>query len=227
MDDLKDRPLSAFYEPTPEECAILSKEKRFRKQGTAYKREKEFDKAVEMMRCARSYQYQTSLYYDIKTLLRIPKYLVLAKRYQEALDETNDILRGKWGIAGTTAGNGQHECRALVALLTHEVASEAARKMGNEVLAKSHEEEALRAEHSMPSMRIVDLKEEARKCDWTIWRIGGCGLPGLPCEKWHDRVITIGGVDNKYPSIDQVDIQAVFGNDNPHGVYAVYDFESV
>lgn len=209
-----------FYEPTQEERLILDRERAFRKEATSCKRQKQYDKAVELMRAARDCQYKTSLYYDIKTLLRIPQYLILAGRFQDALAEVNDILQGKWGIAGTTAGSGQRESRAFAECLTHEVAAKAACAMGDDVLARIHEQKMKEAEDSMPSMRIADLKADAREYHWSIGRIGDCGLKGEPCARWHGKLISMDGTSSKYPSIDAVDAQAVFGNDNPHGVYA-------
>lgn len=220
IESLSSAPRPMFYEPTPEERKILARENAFRKQATAYKRQKQYDKAVEMMRAARDCQYTTSLYYDIKTLLRIPKYLILAGRFREAVAEVDDILQGKWGITGTAAGNGQREARAIVSWSAHEVAADAAHKMGDETLAMRHEQEAKTAEDSLPYMRVADLKDEARDDCWTIGRIEDCGLKGEPCEKWHGKLISIDGGSLKYPSINDVDIRAVFGNDNPHSVYA-------
>ncbi|MBQ3344440.1 MAG: hypothetical protein IJG84_21250 [Kiritimatiellae bacterium] len=206
---------------SPAERAMMERESELRKQATAYKRLKQYDKAVEFMRAARRQQYQTPMWYDIETLLRIPKYLILAGRYQEAIDEAADILRGKWGVSGTAEGNGQREARAYAAMRTHDVAAEAARRMGNSAVAAEHEQAARFAESSMPSMRVADIKDEARTCRWTIGRIGDCGLKDGPCAKWHGKCISVDGRNRKYLSIDDVDLQAVFGNDNPHGVYAV------
>lgn len=191
-----------------------------RKQATAYKKAKQYDKAVELLRAARKQQYASSNVYPIATLLRIPQYLILAGRYQEAIEEAMDVLRGKWEAAGTKAGNGQHEARAFVEMSAHDVAAEAARKMGNAALAQEHDQKARAAERSMPSMRIADIKAEAQEYHWTIGKIGDCGLKGEPCAKWHGKRISIDGKNRKYPSIEDVDLQAVFGNDNPHGVYA-------
>ena len=150
-----------FYEPSPAEWAMFEREAELRKQATAYKRQKDYNRAAELMRAARNQQYQTSMCYDIKTLLRIPNYLSLAGRYQEAIDEAIDILQGKWEAAGTKVGNGKCEARALVAMSAHDVVADAARKMGNAALAQEHEREARAAEQSMPSMRIADMKAEA------------------------------------------------------------------
>ncbi len=148
------------------------------------------------------------------------EHLILAGRYKKAIEEANDILRGKWEAAGTKVGGGQREARAFAAMSAHAVAAETAREIGNAALAQEHEREARAAERSLPSMRIADIRAEALECRWTVGRVGDCGLKGEPCEKWHGKCISVVGMGGKYPSIDEVDISAVFGNDNPHGVYA-------
>lgn len=211
------------HEPSPAERAMMQREKELRKQATAYKRAKQYDKAVESLRAARKQQYASSNVYPIETLLRVPQYLILAGRYQEAVDEANDILRGKWEAAGTKAGGGQREARAFVAMAAHDVAAEAARKMGNAALAKEHEREARAAERSMPSMRIEDtiedFKRRYKELGTDLGRISGdCGEAGAPCGKWHGRIISVLGRTAGWPTLADVDAEAVFGGELPHRI---------
>ena len=45
-----------------------------------------------------------------------------------------------------------------------------------------------------------------------------CGDPGAPCARWHGRIISVLGRTAGFPTLADVDAEAVFGDDLPHRV---------
>ena len=211
---------SMFYEPSPVERAMLDREAELRKQATAYKRQKKYDKAVEMMRAARKQQYETSLWYDIKTLLRIPDYLILAGRYQEAIDEANDLLNGKWKYRGMQDAGFAATAKSWI----HDAIAEAAEKMGNATIAAKSRESADSALAKIAVARRTQAEKEWRKnlreSGIDFARIAcDCGNDHTaPCAVWHGRIISVFGKVAGFPTLADLDTETIFGGELGHNL---------
>lgn len=69
------------------------------KQATQFKKQKNWDKAIECLLKVKELQKQTNTDYSFTSVLRLPKYYMYAERYDEALEIcqgiVNDILNKK------------------------------------------------------------------------------------------------------------------------------------
>ena len=209
-----------FYEPSPVERAMLDRESELRKQATTYKRQKKYDKAVEMMRAARKQQYETSLWYDIKTLLRIPDYLILAGRYQEAIDEATDLLNGRWKYREMQDAGFAATAKSWI----HETIAEAAEKMGNSAAATKSRKSADSALAKIAVARRAQAENEWRK----NLRESGIDLARIacdcdndhtaPCAAWHGRIISVFGKVAGFPTLADLDTETIFGGELGHNL---------
>lgn len=207
-----------FYEPSPVEQAMLDRESELRKQATAYKRQKKYDKAVEMMRAARKQQYETSLWYDIKTLLRIPDYLILAGRYQEAIDEATDLLNGKWKYPEMQDARSLATAKSWI----HDTIAEAADKMGNQAVAsrsrKSADSTRANIAFARRSQAERDCRKQLKDIGHDLVRVADCcdSSPSDPCRAWHGRIISAFGKVPGFITLADLDTEAVFGGELGH-----------
>lgn len=207
-----------FYEPSPVERAMLDREAELRRQATAYKRQKKYDKAVEMMRVARKQQYETSLWYDIKTLLRIPDYLILAGRYQEAIDEATDLLNGRWKYREMQDAGFAATAKSWI----HETIAEAAEKMGNSAAATKSRKSADSALAKIAVARRAQAENEWRKnlreTGSDLARISDCCDCAFadPCAAWHGRIISVFGKTPGFPALADLDTETIFGGELGH-----------
>jgi len=197
----------------------LKNESAFRKQATALKKQKRYDEAVRFLRLAREEQYKTDFQYDMQTLLRVPKYLMLAGRYDEAVLELKDLLAGKWITnAGSWLSRDVFDRQMVLDVLL-----EAAQNTGDEVLVKYCQEESSRFENDIVRARVEDVKMDFRK---TYERAGtdlgvisgGCGFDDQPCAKWHGFVVSVLGKTEGWPTMDDVDAVAIFHPDTYHRI---------
>ena len=78
----------------------IKMECQLRKHALKLKKEKRFAEAAECLKKARDAQYKTSQYWSKDTLLRIPKYFLLAGLYKEAYNEAMLISEIKWKVLG-------------------------------------------------------------------------------------------------------------------------------
>ena len=207
-----------FYEPSPVEQAMLEREAELRKQATAYKRQKNYDKAVEMMRAARKQQYQTSTWYDIRTLLRIPDYLILAGRYQEAINEANDLLNGKWKYREQQDAGFAKTAKSWI----HETIAEAAEKMGDSSIA---EKSRKAADSSIAKIALArrsqvekDCRKQLKEVGHDLVQIADCcdSLPSDSCRAWHGRIISAFGRVPGFPTLADLDVETIFGGELGH-----------
>lgn len=207
-----------FYEPSPVERAMLDRESELRKQATTYKRQKKYDKAVEMMRAARKQQYETSLWYDIKTLLRIPDYLILAGRYQEAIDEATDLLNGRWKYREMQDAGFAATAKSWI----HETIAEAAEKMGNSAAATKSRKSADSALAKIAVARRAQAEKECRKqlkeVGHDLVSIADCcdSSPSDPCRAWHGRIISAFGKVPGFLTLADLDVDMIFGGEVGH-----------
>ncbi len=209
-----------FYEPSPVERAMLDREAELRKQATAYKRQRKYDKAVEMMRAARKQQYETSLWYDIKTLLRISDYLILAGRYQEAIDEATDLLNGKWKYREMQDAGAAATAKSWI----HETIAEAAEKMGNATIAARSRKSADSALAKIAVARRAQAEKEWRKnlreTGSDLAQISDCCDCAFtdPCVAWHGRIISVFGKTPGFPTLADLDTETIFGGELGHNL---------
>lgn len=221
---------SMFYEPSPVERAMLDREAELRKQATAYKRQRKYDKAVEMMRAARKQQYETSLWYDIKTLLRIPDYLILAGRYQEAIDEATDLLNGNWKYLEMQDAGAAATAKSWI----HETIAEAAEKMGNAtIVARSRKS----ADSALAKIAVARRAEAEKECHKQLKDIGSdlvkvedCCSEAFTanCAAWHGRIISAFGRVPGFPTLADLDTETIFGGEVGHRLdYVDEAFDSV
>lgn len=187
---------------------MLKRESELRKQATAYKRAKQYDKAVESLRVARQQQYQTSCFYDLSTLLRIPQYLILAGRYQEAIDEANGILRGKWKYNEQLFA----DWRELSKQYILEVMLEAAEKTGSKEIVRRCKASLTKVPERLVQVRIEKVRSDfdGRQCDLGIISSDSGGEPHEPCYPWHGCIISVGGKVHGLPTLADIDAQVVF-----------------
>lgn len=207
-----------FYEPSPVERAMLDRESELRKQATTYKRQKKYDKAVEMMRAARKQQYETSLWYDIKTLLRVPDYLILAGRYQEAIDEATDLLNGKWKYREMQDAGFAATAKSWI----HDTIAEAEDKMGNLAAAAGSRKSADSAKANIASARraqaVKEWRKNLRETGSDLARISDCCDCAFadPCAAWHGRIISVFGKTPGFPALADLDTETIFGGELGH-----------
>ena len=214
-------PLPMFPEPTKDEKQLLAEEKKFRKMATALKKEKRYDEAVECLKKARELQYQTSLWYDIKTILRVPEMLLKANRPREAYDEAMSIADFKWNVAGMVKGT-MEETKHNLRFEALRVAYRSALAMENtELLRKANrflneftEERVL--SRSLGQARTRDIKSEFREnyetaghdvgqiCD-TCW----CMTNEIN-DKWNGRYISVLGKTKGLPTIEDALADGIF-----------------
>lgn len=206
------------HEPSPVERAMMDRESELRKQATAYKRQKKYDMAVKSMRAARKQQYETSLWYDIKTLLRIPDYLILAGRYQEAIDEANDLLAGKWKYREMQDAGFAATAKSWI----HDTIASAAEKMGDPDVAARAVKAAETATAGIASARRAQAEEECRKqlkeMGHDLVMVVDChnSEPEDPCSAWHGRIISAFGKTPGFPTLADLDTEAIFGGELGH-----------
>lgn len=221
-------PPPMFPEPTGDEKELLAEEKKFRKMATALKKEKRYDEAVECLRKAREFEYRTSFYYDCRTLLRVPEYLILAKRFDEAFDEAMAIANFKWPVAGMVDGTmdeakGWLRGEALrVAMRAGHGADDSAKVREVHRLMKEEEEAIGRG-------RVADIKKEFEK----HYRDSGCDVgritehcdcvPVVLLKKWNGRYISVLGKVKGLPTLDDAYEAGIFAADCcSHRVYPVF-----
>lgn len=202
--------------PSAVESAMLKRESELRKQATAYKRAKQYDKAVESLRAARQQQYKTSCFYDLSTLLRIPQYLILAGRYQEAIDDANDILRGKWKYKEQLLA----DWRELSKQYILEVMLEAAEKTGSKEIVRRCKASLTKVPERLVQVRIEKVRSDfdGGQCDLGIISSDCGGGPHEPCYPWHGRIISVGGKVHGLPTLADIDAQVVFGGECGHSL---------
>ena len=206
------------HEPSPVERAMMDRESELRKQATAYERQKKYDMAVKSMRAARKQQYETSLWYDIKTLLRIPDYLILAGRYQEAIDEANDLLAGKWKYREMQDAGFAATAKSWI----HETIAEAAEKMGNSAAATKSRKSADSALAKIAVARRAQAEKEWRKnlseTGFDLAQISDCCDCAFadPCAAWHGRIISVFGKTPGFPALADLDTETIFGGELGH-----------
>lgn len=212
----KSRPM--FPEPNFFESLVFRKESQYRKKATAFKKAKKYMQAVEYLRLAREMQYLTIFYYDCETLLRVPKYLILAGKYQQAINEANYILKGRWPMSGD-----KEEFRNFNRERIFGVISDAFKKSGNVRMATYYGDMAKRELMSVCAARVEAIKREFEK----TWKETGsdlgiisadCGFSDLPCSKWHGKKISVLGKTAGYPTLQDVDQEALFGYETYHRV---------
>ena len=217
-----------FETPNFFEMIFLNRENRHRKKATNLKKEKRYLEAVEELRKAREAQYRTVFLYDCKTLLRIPKYLILAKRYTDAIAEANRILKRTWQISGDVdefRNTNQHEILSVI--------SEAFEKSGNNSMAKYYFALAEKELGSIADSRITAIKREFEKSykvvNSDLGRISSdCGETDAPCCKWHNKIISVLGKTKGYPTLKDIDKEALFGVDTYHRIdYIDPEFDSL
>lgn len=202
------------------ERVMLKREGELRRQATACKRAKQYDKAVELLRAARRTLYSTSCVYDIKTLLRVPQYLILAGRYRDAINEANDIQRGRWKYREQLDA----EFAAYAEEWIHETIAEAAEKLGNRVLAVKSTGAAKRAVRSIPMIRRAQAERECLKnlhdFGTDLVRVSSScgGGPSDPCYAWHGRIISAFGKVAGFPTLKDLDSDAIFGGSLGHSL---------
>lgn len=182
------------------------------------KRQKKYIQAVELLRKARDEQYKTPFFYDCDTLLRVPKYLILAGKYNDAINEAQSILKGKWPMARNAeefSNFNRHD--------TMNVLAEAYGKSGNARMQSYYVALANQELAKVPDVRIAAIKREFADSFKTIGtdigRISSdCGCKNAPCAKWHGKIVSVLGRTVGYPTLDEVDKVALFGADTHHRV---------
>lgn len=206
------------YAPNAAMQKLLDEEKKYRKQATALKKEKRFDEAVECLRKAREFEYKSGSYYGYQTLLRVPEYLMLAKRFKEAYDEAVEMANLKWPIAGMI-GNTKDECTALLKTVAYETAYDAAVGMKDDILVKRIDETLKGLEGSIGRGRVSDIKREFQRFyddnGYDIGRITDhceC-LPKVVLQKWDKKYISVLGKTKELPSLDDAFNAGVFAAD--------------
>lgn len=180
------------------------------------------------MRKARDEQYKTPFFYDCETLLRVPKYLILANKSQDAIKEAQSILKGKWSIAGHVDEFVNFHRHSILSVLV-----DAYRNAGNVRMADFYEMQAQQELAKVPSARIDAIKREFAdtyailKTD--IGRISSdCGCENAPCVKWHGKIVSVLGKTPGYPTLAEVDKIALFGADTHHRIdYIDPDVDSI
>ena len=183
-------PPPTFPTPSKSEAIHLERERTARKQATALKKQKRYEEAVRFLRVAREEQYKTSLWYDIGTLLRIPKYLILAGKFNAAIAEAKELLSGKWNICGQDSAEG----RAIIKQSILDVIAEAAEKSGDESLRSLCEEKAKSHEGNVVKARLSDALKRCRESGYDLARISdSCGECNAECEGLHGRIISVFG----------------------------------
>ena len=66
---------------------------------------------------------------------------------------------------------------------------------------------------------LEEFKRHYRELGTDLGMISSdCGESGAPCEKWHGRIISVLGRTAGFPTLADVDVEAVFGGDLPHRV---------
>ena len=208
----------AFPKPNYFELIFLNRESLHRKKATSLKKEKHYLEAVEELKKAREAQYRTAFYYDCSTLLRIPKYLILAQRYSEAIKEALLILKREWPISGDKdefRNTNQHEILSVI--------SDAFAKSGNIRMANYYYSLAEKEIASVTDSRISAIKHEFEKsfklCGSDLGRISSdCGTKNSRCRKWHGKIISVLGKTKGYPTLKDIDKEALFNADTYHRI---------
>lgn len=212
-------PPPTFPTPSNAEEIHLERERAARKQATELKKQKRYEEAVRFLRVAREEQYKTSFWYDINTLLRIPKYLILAGKFNAAIAEAKELFSGNWNICGQDTAEG----KAIIRQAILEVIAEAAEKSGDESLRSLCAEKSKSNEDNIVKARLADIRIEFAKTfkelGTDIGRISGdCGSSDDPCAKWHGKLISVLGKAKGYPTLEDVDAHALFNSDTYHRV---------
>ena len=212
-------PPPTFPTPSNEEAIHLERERSARKQATALKKQKRYEEAVRFLRVAREEQYKTSFWYDINTLLRIPKYLILAGKFNAAIAEAKELLSGKWNVCGQDTAEGKAIFRQAIL----DVIEEAAGKSGDKSLASLCTKKASAYNDNIVKARLEDVRREFRKIfrevGTDLGRVSSdCGFEDEPCAKFHGMVISVLGKTEGYPTLDDLDANALFNADTYHRI---------
>ena len=213
-----------FPTPSNAEEIHLERERAARKQATELKKQKRYEEAVRFLRVAREEQYKTSFWYDINTLLRIPKYLILAGKFNAAIAEAKELLSGKWNVCGQDTAEG----KAIIRQAILDVIEEAAEKSGDKSLASLCTKKASAYNDNIVKARQHDALREFTKsyneteCD--LARISdSCGECNAECEGLHGRIISVFGRTHGFPKLSDIDAHLLFGGEVGHRIEPIIE----
>lgn len=210
-----------FPTPSNEEAIHLERERSARKQATALKKQKRYEEAVRFLRVAREEQYKTSFWYDINTLLRIPKYLILAGKFNAAIAEAKELLSGKWNVCGQDTAEG----KAIIRQAILDVIEEAAEKSGDESLRSLCAEKSKSHEDNIVKARFTDALKRCRESGYDLARISdSCGECNAECEGLHGRIISVFGGTPGFPKLSDIDAHLLFGGEIGHRIEYIDEF---